>query len=220
MMQEGFTIVPLELTIDHLDAFKDREVLLLGCNSPTGRGSFGFPRKDQPTLCRTKHPVEVFLLTARTAKDLRDLAARDVGWGQELMDARRIIDAAKPTSCGSFNETTAVEEKLGIQKIVARYSLDAGAAGACAITKISSAPVVAPSPSADSSGIPAPSASAASAASAAPAASASLPAPSATPPPKSGCGGCATSGVSSSWPAAGLLLVLGLVALRRPRPRD
>jgi MYXO-CTERM domain-containing protein len=217
LMVEGFTRVPLELTLDHVDAFAGKEVVLLGCSQGSGRTSFGFARKDEATICSTKFGVEVLLVTARTAKDLRDLAAKDLGWGEESTQSRRILDAARPTSCGTVSETTTVDKKSGVRALAARYSLDTKPGGACGLTKISVTSLLAPVASADSSADPAPSASAAPAApSAAP--STDLPAP---PPPaaKSGCAGCAASPSAPSWPLAALFVLVGLVALRRPRRR-
>ncbi len=216
MIMEGFTRVPLELNLDHVEAFPDKEIVLFGCSQPGGRTSIVFAKKDAPLTCRLKFGIEVLLVTPKTAKDLRDLVAKDLGYGQEGLAAQKIIDAAKPLKCGTIQETTEVEEKLGIKKIVARYALEAKADKTCAISKTSSEKIVAPAPSADSSAVPAPSASAAPSAEPSAAPSAEPPAPAA----KSGCGnGCAAAPSASSWPLAGALLVLGLVALRRPRQR-
>lgn len=201
----GFKHVPLELTLTVADLPKTSALVVLGCNSENGRHMLGFAEAGRMLRCSTKFPAEVYVVEAAEAKALRALYDKDVGWGQEGMEARAIVEGkAKP--CGKLSERTHLEEKLGIQKVVASYRVELAAAG-CSLVKTD----------ADAAAAPA----APSAAPSAPASTGAAPSTSApTAAPKSGCAGCTSSGREHDDGLALALTGLAALAVRRRRGRS
>lgn len=118
----GYRHVPLELTLQVKGLESSSGLVVLGCNSANGRHSLAFPESGAMIRCQIKHPAEIFVAKAADVSALRALVDKDVGWGQEIMNAREILDP-KATSCGKLAERTYLEEKLGIEKVVARYEV-------------------------------------------------------------------------------------------------
>ncbi|HEU4537932.1 MAG TPA: hypothetical protein VFS00_27620 [Polyangiaceae bacterium] len=131
----GMTHVPLELTLDGQAAFSGAEIVVLHCNSADGRHIVGFAKPDAPLACKTKMPPIVYAVPKKEAAELRALVAKDLGWGSEFGEAEKLLE--KAAKCGEIGESTYLEDKLGVAKVVGRYALDKGAAGACSLRKVS-----------------------------------------------------------------------------------
>jgi hypothetical protein len=204
LLPEGQTYVPLTLTLDGQDAFKDTTFVILGCNSVDGRHQVAFASA-KPSECKVKMFPTVYAIATKDKKPLEDLVAKDLGWAQEGIEAKKLLD--KKPECGAIQEQTLVPKDQGITGVVAKYNLEKAADGKCSVKKVSSVQAkTAPPASASASVAPAASGSSAPAsasASSAPATSAS----SSTPEKKSG--GC---NASSTNGGLGFALALGLGA--------
>jgi hypothetical protein len=209
ILPEGQTMVPAVLTIDGLDAAKDASLVIAGCNPEGGGGRHfvGIAVAGQPPLrCRFKLPAEVYLVANSDLKPIQDLVAKDVGWGDEGVQARKLL--AKSTLCGFMSESTLVERGT-VKEIAVHYAFAKTSAG-CSITKVAAAAKPETAPLA--------AASTPATASTPAAASATPPA---APPHKSGCTiaagqGGASRGATFAAVALGLALA-SRVARRRRR---
>lgn len=226
LLPEGKTYVPMLLTLEGQDAFKDTTFVILGCNSKEGRHTVAFATAAQME-CRVKHAPVVYAIPTKEKKPLEDLVAKDLGWGAEGGEARKLLE--KKTSCGTIEESTLVDRTANIASVVAKFQIEKGEGGKCSLKKVSVAQVNAKNEpvgataasgsaaaSAAASGAASASGSAASSASASASAS-SKPAPSASAAPaKSGCS--ASNLGSAGGSGLGLALAIGLgVAIARRR---
>lgn len=231
LLPEGKTYVPMLLTLEGQDAFKDTTFVILGCNSKEGRHTVAFATAAQME-CRVKHAPVVYAIPTKEKKPLEDLVAKDLGWGAEGGEARKLLE--KKTSCGTIEESTLVDRTANIASVVAKFQIEKGEGGKCSLKKVSVAQVnaknepvgataasgsaAAPTASAAASGAAPASASGSAASSASASASASSkPAPSASAAPaKSGCS--ASNLGSAGGSGLGLALAIGLgVAIARRR---
>lgn len=186
IIPDGKTFVPLMLTLDGQDAFKDTTLVIAGCNSENGRHYVAFAKPNEVLVCRVKMAPVVHAIPTADRKAIEDLVAKDVGWGTEGIEVRKLLE--KAPACGTIEESTLVDTSAGIKEVAARYAIEKTASG-CSLKKVSStnvlvnaAPTGAPTPSAAPANN-APPSSAAATSSAAPAA----PTPSDPPAKQSGC---------------------------------
>lgn len=208
----GYRHVPLELTLQVKGLESSSGLVVLGCNSANGRHSLAFPESGAMIRCQIKHPAEIFVAKAADVSALRALVDKDVGWGQEIMNAREILDP-KAASCGKLAERTYLEEKLGIEKVVARYEVVIQKSE-CSLSRLDP-DAAAPA----SSAAPGPSAAPpATSADVSPASSvASREPPSAAEPPKSGCAGCTLAARRAPADPRWFAALIALPFLRRRR---
>jgi hypothetical protein len=195
----GIKRIPIELTLKNQRAFPDATFVLIGCNSVRGRHTVAFPKADAPLTCSLKGVAKVYRTSSETARALRELVDKDVGWGMEGVQARTILEKGA-RECGEIAAATEVDAASPVEKLFVSYSLRAKGDDGCELV------------SADA-GAPAPSASAP-----APAPTPETSTPPAPPAPRS-CSGC---GVAAPNPTRTLLLLstLLLFAFARRRPQN
>ena len=85
LLPEGKTYVPMLLSLEGQDAFKDTTFVILGCNSKDGRHTIAFATAEQME-CRVKLPPVVYPVPTKDKKPLEDLLAKNLGWGAEGSD--------------------------------------------------------------------------------------------------------------------------------------
>ncbi len=218
LLPEGKTYVPMLLSLEGQDAFKDTTFVILGCNSKDGRHTIAFATAEQME-CRVKLPPVVYPVPTKDKKPLEDLLAKNLGWGAEGSDAHKYFEGK--ASCGTIEESTLVDRTANISNVVAKFRLEKGEGGKCSLKKISVAqvnaknePVSATAPSASGAASAAPASASGSAAASS---SASKPAPTASAAPaKSGCAVSDLGGVGGS--GLGLVFAVGIgVAVARRR---
>ncbi len=200
----GIKRIPIELELKNQRAFRDASFVVMGCNSPTGRHALAFAEPDAPLTCRLKGPAKVYRTSAATARELKELVAKDLGWGSEGVEARGILEK-RAQECGEVSDETNVKESSKVEKLFVSYTLLPKAEAGCQLV------------GADA-GVPAPSASATAPeppSTPPPSPSPSAPSPAPAPPPRS-CNGCA---MASRTSPRGLLALGALFSFAFARRR-
>lgn len=234
VLPEGMQNVPVQITLDGQDALGDARAVVLGCAAEP-RHAFTIAKPGDRLECHSvKRALDVRAVAAKDVKALDDLRAKDVGWGQERVEAEKLASSAP--SCGKIEITSLVETKKNVDHLAATYRL-AKAASGCSLEKVGDVVSVpkggavavtasasgASAPSASAAAAPSTSAAAAEAPSASPSASAAPTSAAAPPASTGGCSRCAIVPFATNGAASLAVLaafVVGLAQRRRSRRRD
>lgn len=191
-LPENMKRVPLDVFID--GAISD-PIVLFGCGDVTaGRHQLAITKAGASTRCHQKMGIGVYLVSEAERATLDALQKKDLGWGAEGVEAKKLLD--KLTPCGTVSERTLIESSKSISALTVHFTIDKTATG-CSLKKVGEvAPsTLSPPPATTSAQAPPP--------------ATSTP-PASSPPKTSGCQASPTGDTS----VAGVMLALVTVLAR------